>query len=218
MDDIQAIIQLDFKTVFLGIFVILFGWQAIQKLLDYIRDRYGIETKKMREKREDHELLVQTAQNLAVLTEKSEKDDRGLEDALTSFINEVRISFDCVNRRFEDSNRNQLQRKEQSLEIQRELTNSIKSIVEKNTIRDAQIDSLMLAQREVLANKINERYKHYISINGIPEDELDEFINLHTAYKLCGGNSSGDAKFEYCIDHLPVLPVETKLVIKHDER
>lgn len=74
----------------------------------------------------------------------------------------------------------------------------------------------MAAQREVLADKINEKYKYYISIKGIPEDEVDEFTNLHTAYKGVGGNHSGDAKYEYCINHLQVIPVKTKLVIKDE--
>lgn len=79
-----------------------------------------------------------------------------------------------------------------------------------------QFDSLMLANRELLAEKINEKYKYYISVNGIPEDEVDEFTNLHIAYKGCGGNHSGDAKYEYVMEHLPVIPVETKLVFRHD--
>ena len=69
--------------------------------------------------------------------------------------------------------------------------------------------------KEMLAEKINEKYKYYISIEGIPEDEYDEFISMHKAYNGLGGNSHGDAKFEYCIEHLSVIPVETKLVIKH---
>lgn len=79
-----------------------------------------------------------------------------------------------------------------------------------------QFDSLLLANRELLAEKINERYKYYISIRGIPEDEVDEFTNLHAAYKGCGGNHSGDAKYEYVMEHLPVIPVETKLIYKND--
>ena len=63
------------------------------------------------------------------------------------------------------------------------------------------------------ADKINEKYKCYISIKGIPEDEVDEFTNLHTAYKGVGGNHSGDAKYEYCMNHLEVIPVKTKLLM-----
>ena len=75
------------------------------------------------------------------------------------------------------------------------------------------INSLITAQKEMLAEKINEKYKYYLSIKGIPEDEYDEFVSLHTAYNGVGGNHHGDAKFEYCINHLPIIPVETKLII-----
>ena len=57
------------------------------------------------------------------------------------------------------------------------------------------INSLITAQKEMLAEKINEKYKYYLSIKGIPEDEYDEFVSLHTAYKGVGGNHHGDAKF-----------------------
>lgn len=71
---------------------------------------------------------------------------------------------------------------------------------------DAQIAQLMTAQREILEDKINEKYKYYLSLNGIPEDEVEEFTSLHTAYKGVGGNHSGDAKYEYCMKHLAHIP------------
>ncbi len=82
--------------------------------------------------------------------------------------------------------------------------------LQKKYIKD--IEHLTAAQREALADRINEKYKYYISIKGVPEDELDEFTHLHTAYKDIGGNHSGDAKYEYCLHHLPVIPVETTLI------
>lgn len=99
-------------------------------------------------------------------------------------------------------------------EKQSELSNQLSEVIKSSSIRDEQINNLMVANREVLGNTINSKYKHYIEINGIPEDEIDEFTNLHAAYKGCGGNHSGDAKYEYCINHLPIIPVETKLKYK----
>lgn len=84
------------------------------------------------------------------------------------------------------------------------------TVLQTNYIKD--MERLMSAQREALADRINEKYKYYISIKGVPEDELDEFTHLHTAYKDIGGNHSGDAKYEYCLRHLPVIPVETTLI------
>jgi len=112
---------------------------------------------------------------------------------------------------------NRVHDREQSLQIQKELTNSIKEIAAFNSAKDLQIDHIMAAQREVIADKINDKYKYYISIKGIPEDEVSEFTNLHAAYKGVGGNHSGDAKYEYCMNHLPIIPVETKLLTTEKE-
>ncbi len=101
----------------------------------------------------------------------------------------------------------------QEHELLQQTAQSLASL-QKNFEESMLLDNLMAAQREILADKINEKYKYYISIQGIPDDEVDEFTNLHTAYKGVGGNHSGDVKFEYCINHLPVIPVETKLVIE----
>lgn len=205
----------------LGWFIITIGIVSagvfLYKLfVEDILIKHGWESAKMRQRREDHELLVTTSKNLALLQEKHEKDatisdehDSELKELIIDFIQETRtqmdkIAYDRINDR------------EKSREIRAELANSIKIIADANEKNHSQINTLTLAQREVLADRINHRYKKYIQMQGIPEDEYDEFINLHSAYKACGGNSSGDAKFDYCINHLPVLPVETKLIIKHE--
>ena len=133
----------------------------------------------------------------------------------------IRLQNDIISlkdeiKQFKD---NRVHDREQSFEIQKQLTASmtkltdaINRIEEFNTTKERQLDNLIAAQKEMLAEKINEKYKYYLSIDGIPEDEYDEFVSLHAAYKSTGGNHHGDAKFEYCINHLKVIPVETKLV------
>ena len=105
---------------------------------------------------------------------------------------------------------NRIHDRKQSLQVQKELKESI-------AVRDVQISALVVAQKEMLAEKINEKYKYYISIKGIPEDDYDEFVSMHKAYNGVGGNHHGDAKFQYCIDHLPIIPVETKLAYKNND-
>ena len=124
--------------------------------------------------------------------EESREDRKALHDEMSKFTE------------------NRIHDREQSLQIQKELNESI-------YCRDAQIEALVIANKEMLAEKINEKYKYYISIKGIPEDEYDEFVSLHNAYNGVGGNHHGDAKFEYCIEHLPIIPVETKLVYKQKD-
>lgn len=100
----------------------------------------------------------------------------------------------------------------------REIQNSLSGLSDSIQKIGTQIDRLCIknelaeaASREALADRINHRYKCYLQLNGIPEDEVDEFQQLHAAYKGVGGNHSGDAKYEYCIKHLPIIPVETRL-------
>lgn len=75
-----------------------------------------------------------------------------------------------------------------------------------NTLLDA-IECIKVANRVVLGDRINQKYKYYTRIQGIPEDEFDEFVNLHDAYKGIGGNHGGDQKFEKAIKYR-IIPVD----------
>lgn len=223
MSEIIELTNVDFSSIFISVFIILVGVKAIVSLFEWVINKLGLETKWMREKREEHELLIQTSQNLADLrnqhnhdVEESNTHDENIKEELSAFMKEIKSSIVKTQSEIKQFTENRINDRKQSLEIQKELTDSIKSIAEYNSTKDKQIDNLMAAQREVLADKINEKYKYYISIKGIPEDEVDEFTNLHTAYKGVGGNHSGDAKYEYCINHLQVVPVKTKLLINDD--
>ena len=149
MEEIATLSTIDFRSAFVSVFFILAGLKASVTVLEWGIGKLGIETKWIRKRREERDLM-----------------------------NEIIVSIS---------------------EIKEELSS-----------KDRQLDHLMIAEREVLADRINQKYKYYISIQGIPEDELDEFNNLHTAYNLVGGNHGGDAKYEYCISHLDVIPVQTK--------
>lgn len=223
MNEIIELTKVNFSSVFIAVFVILIGVKAVVSIFEWFIDTLGLETKWMRNRREEHELLIQTSQNLATLQEKHNHDveesdahDEDIKEELSAFMFEIKTSISDTQSELKQFAENRVKDRQQSLQIQKELTDSIRSIVEYNSNKDKQIDNLMVAQREVLADKINEKYKYYISIKGIPEDEVDEFTNLHAAYKGVGGNHSGDAKFEYCMNHLEVIPVETKLVAKDD--
>lgn len=224
MNEIIELTNVDFSSIFISVFIILIGVKAIVSLFEWVINKLGLETKWMRRKREEHELLLQTFQNLADLrnqhnhdVEESNIHDENIKEELSIFMKEIKSSVEKTQLEIKQFTENRVNDRKQSLEIQKELKDSIKSIITYNSSKDRQIDNLMAAQREVLADKINEKYKYYISIKGIPEDEVDEFTNLHTAYKGVGGNHSGDAKYEYCINHLQVIPVKTKLIMNDDK-
>lgn len=222
MEPIIELTKIDYSVVFIQIFTILAGLKAITFIVEWIIDKTGIETKWMRQKKEEHNLLIKTAQNLTELQKKHAEDvqqsiihDKRIREDFSEFMNEIKSSVTKTQDEIKKYAENRVHDREQSIQIQKELTNSIKEIMSNNNNKDQQINSLMAAQREVLADKINQKYKYYISIKGIPEDEVDEFTNMHRAYKAIGGNHSGDAKYEYCINHLDVIPVETKLILKN---
>lgn len=224
MIEITELTKIDFSYVFIAVFVILIGIKAIVSIFEWIVNKIGLETKWMRSKREEHDLLIQTSQSLTKLqnqhnhdVEESNTHDENIKEELSAFMKEIKSTVAQTQSEIKQFAENRVNDRKQSLAIQKELTDSIKSIVDYNSNKEEQIDNLMAAQREVLADKINEKYKYYISIKGIPEDEVDEFTNLHTAYKGVGGNHSGDAKYEYCMNHLQVIPVKTKLILSDDK-
>ncbi|MGI6095531.1 MAG: hypothetical protein ACOYBL_08885 [Lachnospiraceae bacterium] len=182
MEPIIKLTQVDYATVFISVFSILIGMKVIISLFEWFIDKLGLETKGMRKQREEHELLIATA--------------NGLKDLATEHKHDIDKIYD-----------DNMKWRNHSREI----------ILKNEKIRSQQIESLTIANRELLAGKINDKYKYYITINGIPEDEVDEFTALHSAYNACGGNHQGDTKYNYIMKHLSVIPVKTKLVYKEDK-
>ena len=200
-----------FECILLFVLIALI-WKGGAELKDWFFNRYKIETKKMRKEREDHELLIKTAQNLALLQEKSEKDDRELEVTFEVFVDEVRESFEQVHKNFEETNKMQMKRREQSFEIQKQLSDSIKQLVVAQTANTEKISALMCGSKELLGNTIDERYARYIELGGIPQNEIDDFDSIFEAYKSLNGNHGRETKHAYVKNHLPVIPVKTELV------
>lgn len=74
MDAIRELFTINFSYVLISVFVILVGFKAVISLAEWIIGWLGLETKWMRQKREEHELLIQTSQNLTALQEKHKED------------------------------------------------------------------------------------------------------------------------------------------------
>lgn len=74
MNEITELTKIDFSYVFIAVFVILIGIKAIVSISEWIVEKLGLETKWMRHKREEHELLIQTSQNLTALQKKHKED------------------------------------------------------------------------------------------------------------------------------------------------
>ena len=211
MDTYTQVLNLDFTQIFLGIVAILIFLVSFVSLIEKASVIIGKPFKWIKKKDDDHKLIMDAMATMKLMQEthaadKKEVNDKNdkLEKVLTDFMTEVKSDI----KKFTD---NRIHDREQSFEIQKQLTDSIQAVVDKNHVRDNQITALIDANKEMLAEKINKKYKYYVEIDGIPADEYDEFVSLHKAYNGVGGNHHGDAKYEYCINHLKVIPVERNL-------
>lgn len=81
------------------------------------------------------------------------------------------------------------------------------------SVLQEQISALMQGSKELLGAEIDKRYRDYIMLNSIPESDVDEFQEIFDAYKALNGNHRRDLKYQYVRDRLPVIPVETKLIV-----
>lgn len=77
MNDLEKLAEIDWWYVFIAVVLLLIGIKLIWSLADwFLFDKLKIETKKMREKRIDHELLMKTVQDLAELHTTHEEDTK----------------------------------------------------------------------------------------------------------------------------------------------
>ena len=88
METIKQLTELDYKTLIIGISIVIGAFKIAYTSFSCIISKFGLETKKMRQKREDHELLIATAKNLELLQNKQNEDVR------QSIVHDQRIKDD----------------------------------------------------------------------------------------------------------------------------
>ena len=220
MDEIVTLVEIDWKSVIIALVLALGFVVALLKALEYLAEKFGIETKKQR----DHKLLIQTSQNLTALQEQHAKDikefkdsqtenvnqsirhDEIIKEELKSFIDEIRSSIVSLTNQMNQYSENRIHDREQSFEIQRQLN-------KRSDDRDKKIEALMLGNMELLGDKIDQRFSRYVALDGIPENEVEEFDGIFAAYKALNGNHKREEKYKYVKNHMKVIPVEAKIKI-----
>lgn len=214
MNDVNTLIELDWQSVIIALVVGLGVIVGFWKSVEYIAAKFGIETRQSR----DHKLLEQTARNLTELqkqhvsdikefketqktnVEQSIKHDERIRNELKEFTTEVRTAIDSLNAQMQQYNDNRVHDRAQSFEIQKQLN-------ERSADRDLKIQALMTGSMELLGDKIDQRFSRYVALDGIPENEVDEFNGLYAAYKGLGGNHKREEKYKYVRDHMKIIPV-----------
>ena len=88
MDTIKQLTELDYSTLIIGITVVAGSLKIVCNFFSWFVSYLGLETKKMRQKREDNELLIATAKNVELLQNKQNEDVR------QSIVHDKRIKDD----------------------------------------------------------------------------------------------------------------------------
>lgn len=76
METIKQLTELDYRTLIIGVAIVAAAFKIICEFFTWFISFLGLETKKMRQRREEHELLISTSNNLSVLQKKQEEDVR----------------------------------------------------------------------------------------------------------------------------------------------
>ena len=208
--EINQLIQLgdiDWWYVIVSLLLFLFFVKAVWSLLDWLLfEKLGIETRKMKQRREERQLLKDTAElakaaselakataeNLDKLQKRHTKDEEVFRNNLNDYIEESRKDRKALHDEMTRFTNNRIHDREQSLEIQKELKDSIKILTDGQQERDKKINDLtdMFVDKEIddlrfkildFASSISsgmkynrESYDHILKIYGKYEHILEE--------------------------------------------
>lgn len=83
---------------------------------------------------------------------------------------------------------------------------------------ESESENAKLADQQLLADRLLQASRYYINtLHGIPEDEVESFTNMYNLYVKRGdGNEGLNAKVQYCLDKLDVIPTSENYVVKKD--
>lgn len=193
MDAIRPIMEIDYVKLITQLCLIIIGLNYFIPICKNLFCKVlGIETKFQREKKEQKILLQETIDKVTELSTKfndaSNNTDRLFEEKLVKFYTPYR---------------------EQSMDIQKDLKDSIELLTKADVARSEQIESVMVGIKELLGDTIDQKYEKYIRLGGIPSDEVDEFNSVFSAYEKVKGNHNRKKKYDYVMDNLLIIPVTT---------
>ena len=171
MGTIEGFFNTDWKMFAITLFAVLLGFQAIVKVVSwFLFDFLGIETKSMRQKREEHNLVMSTANGLKELTETHKKDIQKI-------------------------NEDNLKHYQESCEIRNNLAKSIENISDKidqmknDTDKRFKEKENKRVQAE-LKDRISQSYRCYHIKSQINKMELESLEGLIASYESYGGLNS----------------------------
>ena len=166
MNELKELAKIDWWAVFTALILFLCCLKFVWSLIDWVFvEKLGIETRKMKQRRQDADLLKTTAElakatselakttaeNLDKLQQRHTKDEEEFRNSLNSYMEESRKDRKALHdemTRFAD---NRVNDRAQSIQIQKELKDSIQDLVDGQRSRDNKINDLtdMFVDKEI---------------------------------------------------------------------
>lgn len=207
MGELKELMCIDWWYVIIALCLLLVCIKFIWSLLDWLFfEKLGIETRKMKQRRQESELLRNTADlaresfNLAKATaegldklrKRHTEDEEEFRNNLNNYMEESRKDRKALHDEMTKFTENRIHDREQSLEIQKELKDSIKVLTNGQQDRDKKISDLtdMFIDKEIddlrfkildFASSVSsgmkynrESYDHILKIYGKYEHILEE--------------------------------------------
>ena len=179
MEQIKELQQINPWIILGSLIIILVFWSFIQELLEKTIGKLirklgiNLETKGMRQRRKDHELLIKVSENLVKLQERHESDEKEFRENLNNYMEESRKDRKALHDEMTKYSDNRIADRKQSLQIQKELIASQKD-------SDAKIETLtsLFVDKEI-------------------DDYRWEIINFAT--KVSEGRTCNKDSFKHCI-------------------
>ena len=189
-----ALYYIDWKSVVIALAVvallIIAGTEAWKK----IKEIFGIEFKKDREKREAYELLLatnalakKTAENLDKLQNRHTNDEETFRNNLNTYIEESRKDRKALHAEMTQYSENRISDRQQSISIQKELKDSIKDLIDSQGDWDAKIENLtkMFVDTEIddMRYKILDFASSLSSGKKFNRESFDHILKIYQKYE-----------------------------------
>lgn len=187
MDELKQLVQIDWWYVVIALVLCLVVIKFVWSLIEWVVEKLGIETKGARERREQKEkldaatkLINTTAENLNKLQQRHCKDEEEFRNNLNDYMEESRKDRKALHDEMTKFTNNRISDRQQSLQIQKELKDSIKNLVDGQRDRDEKINNLtdMFVDKEI-------------------DDYRWEIINFAT--KVSEGKPCNKDSFKHCL-------------------
>lgn len=215
MGDLKQLAEIDWWYVLIGLCALLVGIKFFWSLLDWLFiEKLGLETKKMKQRRQESEelkatsqLAKTTAENLDKLQKRHCNDEVEFRNNLNNYIEESRKDRKALHDEMTKYNNNRIKDREQSLQIQKELKDSIKNLVDGQADRDEKINNLtdMFVDKEIddLRYKILDFASSISSGKKFNRESYDHILKIYNKYeKILEENNMENGLVEESIEYI----------------